>query len=36
MDWLTISDDFLEDWNMVHCIGEIDGKQIAIELQLYD
>ena len=30
IDWLTISDGFLEDWNMVHCIGAIDGKHIAL------
>ena len=31
IDWLTISDGFLEDWNTVHCIRAIDGKHIAIE-----
>ena len=31
MDWLNISDGFLEDWDMVHCIGVIDEKHVAIE-----
>ena len=31
VDWLNISDGFLEDWDMVHCIGAIDGKHVAIE-----
>ena len=29
--WLTISDGFLEEWNVVHCIGAIDGKHIVIQ-----
>ena len=28
IDWLTISDGFLEDWNIIRAI---DGKNIAIE-----
>ena len=31
MDWLNISDGFLENWDMVHCIGAIDEKHVAIE-----
>ena len=31
VDWLIISDGFLEDWDMVNCIGAIDGKHVAIE-----
>ena len=31
MDWLNISDGFLKDWDMVHCIDAIDGKHVAIE-----
>ena len=31
VDWLNISDGFLEDWGMVHCIAVIDGKHVAIE-----
>ena len=29
-DWKKISDDFLEFWNIPHCIGTIYGKQITI------
>ena len=30
-DWLVISDQFEEMWNMPHTIGSIDGKHIRIE-----
>ena len=29
-DWEKISDDFLEFWKMLHCIGAIDGKHVAV------
>ena len=29
-NWKTICDDFLEFWNIPHCIGAIHGKHIAI------
>ena len=29
-DWEKIFDDFLEFWNIPHCIGAIDGKHIAM------
>ena len=28
--WEKISDDFLEFWNIPHCIGAIDGKHVAM------
>ena len=28
--WEKISDDFLEFWNIPHCIGTIDGKHVAM------
>ena len=31
VDWLNISDGFLEDRDMVNSIGAIDGKHVAIE-----
>ena len=31
VDWLNISDGFLENWDMVHRIDAIDGKHVAIE-----
>ena len=30
-DWLKISQDFEEKWNMPHTVGCIDGKHIRIE-----
>ena len=30
-EWLNISRDFESKWNMPHCIGAIDGKNIAIK-----
>ena len=29
VDWLTISDGYLDNWNRVHCTGAIDGELIA-------
>ena len=29
-DWEKSSDDFLEFWNIPHCIGTIDGKHVAM------
>ena len=31
-DWLRISAGFEDEWNFPHCIGSIDGKHVAIEV----
>lgn len=31
-DWKRISKDFAEKWNMVHCIGAIDGRHMVIQV----
>ena len=29
-DWKRISNDFCQIWNMLHCIGALDGKHVCI------
>ena len=31
-EWKQISDDFEEMWNLHHCIGAIDGKQLQLNV----
>ena len=30
-EWLKISNQFEESWNMLHAVGTLDGKHIRIE-----
>ena len=30
-EWLSISKDFVETWNLPHCLGAVDEKHIRIE-----
>ena len=30
-EWRHISDDFEKLWDLLHCIGAIDGKHIAVD-----
>lgn len=33
-DWLRIAEQFESEWNFPHCIGAIDGKHVAMQIDI--